>query len=152
MDFRRRQRHPGAGLGSVAATQSAFDGRRRACGRLGANGGVVGGLRRRRLVSGDVPGSFCASARTLRWSGHYRTRGCGAVVTIVVLMVMLLPWPGGGLWRAVFLTVRDYQIPALRQLLELSQFQANIATPGAGEHVLPRRGHARSFAFSNAMR
>ncbi len=73
---------------------------------------------------------------TLRWPFHYRTRGCGAVVTIFILMVMLLPWPGGGLWRAVFLTVRDYQIPALRQLLELSQFQANIATPGAGEHVV----------------
>ena len=54
-----------------------------------------------------------------------------------ILMVLLLPWPGGGLWRAVFLTVRDNQVPALRQLLELSQFQANIATPGAGEHVLP---------------
>ena len=74
---------------------------------------------------------------TPRRSGHYRTSGCGAVVTTVVLMVLLLPWPGGGLWRAVFLTVRDNQVPALRQLLELSQFQANIATPGAGEHVLP---------------
>jgi PA14 domain len=74
---------------------------------------------------------------TPQWPGHYRTRGCGAVVTIVILMVMLLPWPGGGLWRAVFLTLRDYQIPALRQILDWSQFQANIATPGAGGQVLP---------------
>ena len=73
----------------------------------------------------------------LRQFGRYRTRGCGVLVAMALVMIVLLPWPDGGLGRATFLTVRDYQIPALRQLLEVSRFQASIATPGSGEHVLP---------------
>jgi hypothetical protein len=85
--------------------------------------------------------SFVTSGLVRRAGGSqwlaFRTRDSGVLVAVVMLMLALLPWPAGGVWRAMFVTVRDYQVPALQQLLEWSRFQANIVTPGAGEHVLP---------------
>lgn len=62
-----------------------------------------------------------------------RSRAAFALSCLVIAAILVLPWPRGGLLRAVAVTVKEYQIRPLAALRDPQAFQANLRTPGAGE-------------------